>query len=84
MDEWIDRYAEGLGLPSVDPETARTVLGLAREVAHGVERRLAPLCAYLAGLHVASRTAQGVDGAQALREARDAARAMLPPPGEPE
>ena len=81
MDEWLDRYAGQLGLPSIDADTARAVLGLSREVAHGAERRLAPLCAYLAGLHVARRADDGIDRAQAIGEAIEAARSMLPPTG---
>jgi hypothetical protein len=81
MDEWLERYAGELGVPSIDADTARAVLGLAREVAHGVERRLAPLCAYLVGLHVAGQAEHGVDRTQAVREALDTARSMLPPSG---
>lgn len=39
-----------LGLPSVDDEEAALVLDLARAVAHGWERRFAPLAAYALGL----------------------------------
>jgi len=63
-----DRYAEALGLTLTDADT-ETVLGLAREVAHGSERRFAPLSSYLAGQYVAARVRDGVPAATALAEA---------------
>jgi len=46
-------------------------------VAHGVERRLAPLSTYLAGIHVGRRLAEGATPAEALTEVRRAADALL-------
>jgi hypothetical protein len=57
-------------------ETA-TILRLAREVAHGVERRLAPLAAYLTGRFVAERLTQGATVEEALAEAEAAARRLI-------
>lgn len=39
-----------LGLPSLDDEEAELVLDLTRAVAHGWERRFAPLTAYALGV----------------------------------
>jgi hypothetical protein len=63
------------------PGTSRaetgTILNLARDVAHGVERRLAPLAAYLTGRFVAERLRQGATVDEALAEAQAAARSLI-------
>ena len=53
LDEWTELvcFEFGLASGSVDP---RLILGMARDVAHGVDRPAAPLTAYLLGLAVAS------------------------------
>jgi hypothetical protein len=48
---WMQRYATALGLELSDAEV-ETILELAREVAHGTERKNAPLAAFLAGRFV--------------------------------
>jgi uncharacterized protein DUF6457 len=77
-DEWLSRLAADLGEPPLTSRETGHVLKLAREVAHGVERKLAPLAAYLAGVHVGRRGAQGVSPDEALSEAVRAAAAILP------
>lgn len=62
------RYAEALGLRLTDDETD-AVLDLARAVAHGSERKYAPLSTFLAGQFVAERVRTGVPRADALHEA---------------
>jgi len=53
-------------------------------VAHGTERRFAPLAAFVAGHYVAARTRSGVPVDQAVSEAVEVARSLLPgPPSEP-
>jgi hypothetical protein len=51
LDRWTEVVCLEFGLPagSVD---VRTILDLARDVAHGVDRPAAPLTAYLLGLAV--------------------------------
>jgi hypothetical protein len=78
MDEWLDRWAEALGEHPVGNEEIGAMLRLAREVAHGVERKLAPLSTYLAGIHVGRSAAQGTDLAVALSEVEAAAARLLP------
>jgi len=68
--EWIERYAELLGAESgqdmaITEAEVEAVLDLARVVAHGTERRNAPLAAYLAGRFAAARAAAGVPPAAA-------------------
>jgi hypothetical protein len=83
MDEWLDRFARALGERPTGRDEIGMMLALSREVAHGVERKLAPLCTYLAGMHVQRRVAGGATVAEALEEIRAAARALIPEPPVP-
>jgi hypothetical protein len=87
VDDWIVGLAVELGEPPVSEEELDQVLRLAREVAHGVERKLAPVAAYLAGAHAGrlGLTEQSIRES-ALREVVSAALARLPaaPPIDPE
>ena len=71
-----DRYAEALALELTDVEV-EAVLDLARIVAHGSERKFAPLSTYLAGQFVAELVRNGLPRAEALAEAIAAARRIL-------
>ncbi len=71
-----DRYAEALALRLSEAE-AEAVLGLARVVAHGSERRFAPLSTYLAGQFVAARVRAGVPADEALADAIAIAEGLL-------
>jgi hypothetical protein len=85
VDEWLDELADALGEDRVPPREAGALLKLSREVAHGVERKLAPLASYLAGVHVGRSTAEGLDRETALGEFLERARAMIPEqPSEPD
>jgi hypothetical protein len=76
MDDWPDRYAEALGVELTDDEVD-AILDLARDVAHGTERRFAPLSAYLAGKYVTRRTAEGVSSEDAVHEAQEVVGRLL-------
>lgn len=80
MQAWVDDLAKVLGEQPIDPQEIRAVLKLARGVAHGVERRLAPVSAYLAVKYVAHRTAEGVTPQSALRSLMATARQLVPEP----
>jgi hypothetical protein len=71
-----NRYAEALALELTDVEV-EVVLDLARIVAHGSERKFAPLSTYLAGQFVAELVRTGVPRAEALAEALAAAERAL-------
>ncbi|MGQ0519930.1 MAG: DUF6457 domain-containing protein [Actinomycetota bacterium] len=71
MDPWLDRFADALDISPIDPAEAEALLDLARVVAHGTERRNAPLATYLAGRWAAG----GGDVARALQAAAE----LLPP-----
>jgi len=79
MDEWMDRFAGALGEEPVAPSEMGLVLKLAREVAHGAERKLAPLSTYLAGVHAGRRLGEGEQREAVLRLALEAAERLLPP-----
>lgn len=77
MDEWLDGFARALGERSLEPEEVGAMLALAREVAHGVERRLAPLASFVAGMHVQRRVMSGATVSEAVAEIRTAARTLI-------
>lgn len=54
LDEWLQGAVAELGLSDVDlsEETIHTLLDLARDSAHEIERIAAPLTTYLAGIAV--------------------------------
>jgi hypothetical protein len=64
-DPWLVGYADALGLTLTDDEI-EALLDLAREVAHGTERKNAPLASFLAGRFVGS----GGSLADAIERAR--------------
>jgi len=80
MDDWLDGFARALGERPLEREEVGAVLALARDVAHGVERRLAPLASFLAGMHVQRRVAEGAGVPDAVAEIRTAARTLIPEP----
>jgi len=69
---FTDDYARKLGeaaeqavsIPAEDP-----ILDFTRRVAHGSERKDAPLATFLAGWFVGARVAAGMDPAEAWEEA---------------
>ena len=64
LDEWVAAASRELGLDgSVDVDL---LLEVARDVAHGVERRSAPVTTYLLGVAV-GRGADPQDAAAAVR-----------------
>jgi Domain of unknown function (DUF6457) len=81
-NDWLDGAARALGEERLAPDEVTIVLRLARDVAHGVERKLAPLAAFLAGAS-AGRAAAGGNGDR-LEALRDAAAKLGPLIPEPE
>jgi hypothetical protein len=75
---WLERYAAALGQETVAPVEKGSVLKLARDVAHGVERKLAPLSTYLAGVYVGRAMAESERRSEALERAVEAARTLIP------
>ena len=83
MEDWIDRLAAALGEdPLSESETTR-LLGVSREVAHRVERKITPLAAFLLGSATGGSVAGGASRADALAAALATLERLLPasPPG---
>jgi Domain of unknown function (DUF6457) len=84
--DWFESYAqaleEKLGHPEpglhLAKEARNPLLDMARNVAHGTERKNAPLAAYVTGRYVAERAHQGIDEDAALAEALAAAESIIP------
>lgn len=60
---WPEQLAEALGEPRLSEHEITTLLDVARDVAHGTERRYAPLSTFLIGIALgrapgAERTAE--------------------------
>jgi hypothetical protein len=77
---WLEAFARALGERSPSREEIGSMLRLSRNVARGVERKMAPLSSFVAGLHVGRRSAEGADPLAALREVEDAASGLVPDP----
>jgi Domain of unknown function (DUF6457) len=75
---WLERLATALGEAVPGRAEIGAMLRMSRDVAHGVERKLAPLSTFVAGLHVGRRVAEGAAREEALREVRDATARLVP------
>ena len=78
MSTWIDGLAEALGVEPLTASEADRLLRTSRDVAHRVERKGTPLAAFLLGMHVARRTADGSPRDLALDDAIGMTEALLP------
>jgi hypothetical protein len=66
MEDWLTRAAGDLGVDPIDDDTQERLLGVARDVAHGVERKLTPIATFLLGAAVERRVAAGEDRSAAF------------------
>ncbi len=75
-DDYAQKLSEAaeqaLAIPDEDP-----ILDVTRRVAHGSERKNAPLATFLAGWYVGARVAAGLDPARAWEEAARLGDALL-------
>ena len=79
MDSWIDELARSLGeAPLTCTETTK-LLDAAGDVAHRVERKMAPVSAFVIGCAVGRKLANGVDRSETLNETLRQLDALLPP-----
>ncbi len=77
---WTKDYAAALresGDPAINVINEEAILDFTKEVAHGSERKNAPLATFLAGWYVGARASQGVDPEEAWREAAALGRELL-------
>jgi len=69
---WTNDYAQALSSAAgheISVPDEESVLDFTRRVAHGSERKNAPLATLLAGWYVGIRVAAGIDPAEAWQEA---------------
>lgn len=78
MESWLDRLAVALDEEPLTAGEVTTLLDLARDVAHGVERKVTPLSTFLLGTAVGRRLAEGTVREDALGAKADSLRAVLP------
>ena len=72
--DWLDEVADALGVDR-DVMNRNVLLGLTRDVAHGVERKAAPLSVFLVG-YAAGAAGSDKEGVATLVEQ---VREMCPP-----
>jgi uncharacterized protein DUF6457 len=80
--DWLDQLAATFGLDPPTPEETVHVLGVARDVAHRVERRITPVATLLVGMSVERRMSAGATRSDAVVAALDDLRSVLPPASE--
>jgi hypothetical protein len=80
MGAWLGTLATTLGVDPLGDTQVRELLAVARDVAHGVERRATPLATFLLGAAMQRGIGHGVAGSDAFDSALAELRASLPPP----
>ncbi|HSL11844.1 MAG TPA: DUF6457 domain-containing protein [Actinomycetota bacterium] len=75
--EWLDQLATTFGVEPLGPDETNDLLDAARDVAHGVERKITPLASFLLGMRVAAQVADGIPREQALPETLAELRSTL-------
>lgn len=76
---WIEDFATALGDVPLTAEEDSLLLDAARDVAHGVERKITPLSTFLMGAAVERARADGLTRPEALSEIMRTLRETLPP-----
>ena len=78
MDDWIGQLAAALGEEPLSQEETNQLLGVARDVAHRVERKVTPLAAFLLGSAVGRNVSSGARRSDAMAAALETLRSALP------
>lgn len=78
MDDWLGQLAMLLGEARLSDEEQGLLLDVARDVAHGTERKATPIATFLLGTAVARRVAAGEDRHAALAAAAAELRGAIP------
>jgi hypothetical protein len=76
--EWIEGLAGAMGAQPLSDAEVEQLLQVARDVAHGVERKVTPLATFLLGMSVHQRMQGGEEWTAALDGAIGDLRATLP------
>lgn len=80
MADFADDLANQLGIAPLDGPEVNQLLGTARDIAHGTERKSAPLGSFLIGMAVQQRIAEGAPRDEALTDILASAAAVIPEP----
>jgi hypothetical protein len=78
MDDWLASLAITLGVDPLDEGQVAALLDVARDVAHGVERKATPMATFLLGAAVQRRIGHGATAADAFSDAVTELRTELP------
>jgi Domain of unknown function (DUF6457) len=78
MEDWLRQLAVTLGVDPLNDDQVDALLVVARDVAHGVERRATPIAAFLLGAAVQRRIGHGATANDAMADALVDLRASLP------
>lgn len=83
MDAWLGTLATTLGVDPLAEDQVQELLGVARDIAHGVERRATPLATFLLGAATQRRIGHGATAADAFTDAVTELQSTLPPLAPP-
>lgn len=78
MDDHLRTLAEELGMTAPEGAESKRLLEVARVVAHGTERRNAPLATFLAGRYVETCVSQGMSATDALAKFAAVVERVIP------
>jgi uncharacterized protein DUF6457 len=78
MDAWLASLATTMGVDPLRAHQVMELLGIARDVAHGVERRATPLATFLLGAATQRRIGDGATPDDAFADAVAELRRALP------
>lgn len=78
METWIDMLAETLGEDTLSGSETARLLGISRDVAHRVERKVTPLAAFVMGCAVGRSLAGGASRDDAVTAAVETVEGLLP------
>ena len=77
MDDWLDRLVLTIGVDPLTDEQMEDLLVAARDVAHGVERKITPLATFLLGAAVQREIGHGRTHAEAFDQVMASLRTIL-------
>ncbi|MEP6972946.1 MAG: DUF6457 domain-containing protein [Actinomycetota bacterium] len=77
MDDWLERLVLTIGVDPLTDDQAEELLVAARDVAHGVERKITPLATFLLGAAVQREIGHGRTHTEAFDQVMASLRTIL-------
>lgn len=77
-EAWLDGFARSIGVEALEESEIESLLGVARDVAHGVERKVTPLATFLLGMSVQGAITAGTARRVALAAAIGELEGLIP------